>query len=148
VGGPIARTALEAALGDGSERVRAAAVRGLGHRGKDAAERLEQALGDAALDVREAAVAALGGAWRERPLAELRARLTDETDADRRYAAALALAARADPPRGKGAEAAQLLDDVAAHGPPLARLAARVARAFAGRPEAMAAFLRTLRDGI
>jgi HEAT repeat protein len=147
VGGPVARDALEAALTDGSERVRAAALRGLGRLGKDAAERLEEELGDGALDAREAAVAALGGAWRDKPLAELRARLTDETDADRRYAAALALAARADPPRGKGAEAAQLLDDVAAHGAPLASLAARIARAFAGRPDAMVAFLRTLRDG-
>ncbi|HEY2746694.1 MAG TPA: HEAT repeat domain-containing protein, partial [Polyangia bacterium] len=37
VGGPIAEKTLEAALADGSERVRVAAVRGLGHMGKDAA---------------------------------------------------------------------------------------------------------------
>jgi HEAT repeat protein len=147
VGGSEAREALEAAAADGSERVRVAAMRGLAGLGPAAAELLERALGDASCDVREAAVTGLGAAWADRPLPELRARLGDDAHADLRFAAALALARRADPPTGKGADAVRLLDDVIAHGTPLSRLAALIARAFIGRAEAMPSFLHVLRQG-
>jgi HEAT repeat protein len=145
VGGPIAEKTLEAALSDGSERVRVAAVRGLGRMGKDAAGLLMRALGDAARDVREAAVAGLGVAWVDLPTEQLVSRLNDETDADVRYAAALALARQADGPHGTAAQ--QALNRVAEQGTPGARLSARVARAFIGRADAMVAFLHILRDG-
>jgi len=145
VGGPVAEKTLEAALGDGSERVRVAAVRGLARIGKDAAGLLMRALGDSSRDVREAAVAGLGMAWADQPTDQLVARLGDETDADVRYAAALALARQADGPRGTAALHA--LNDVADKGTPAARLTARVARAFVGRADAMIAFLHILRDG-
>jgi HEAT repeat protein len=145
VGGPIAEKTLEAALADGSERVRVAAVRGLRHMGKDAAGLLTRALGDSSRDVREAAVAGLGVAWAELPTDQLVARIGDETDADVRYAAALALARQAEGPHGTAAQ--QALNRVADSGTPAARLTARVARAFVGRADAMVAFLHILRDG-
>jgi HEAT repeat protein len=145
VGGPIAEKTLEAALSDGSERVRVAAVRGLGHMGKDAAGLITRALADSSRDVREAAVAALGVAWADLPTEQLVSRLGDETDADVRYAAALALARQADGPHGTAAQ--QALNHVADSGTPAARLTARVARAFIGRADAMVAFLHILRDG-
>ena len=114
VGGPVAEKTLEAALADGSERVRVAAVRGLGRMGKDAAGLLTRALGDSSRDVREAAVAGLGVAWADLPTEQLVARLGDETDADVRYAAALALARQADGPHGTAAQ--QALNDVADNG--------------------------------
>lgn len=145
VGGPIAEKTLEAALSDGSERVRVAAVRGLGRMGKDAAPLLSRALGDSSRDVREAAVAALGVAWADVPTEQLTSRLSEETDADVRYAAGLALARQADGPHGTAAQ--QALQRVADSGTPAARLTARVARAFVGRADAMVAFLHILRDG-
>jgi HEAT repeat protein len=145
VGGPIAEKTLEAALSDGSERVRVAAVRGLRHMGKDAAGMLTRALGDSSRDVREAAVAGLGVAWADLPTEQLVARIGDETDADVRYAAALALARQAEGPHGTAAQ--QALNRVAESGTPAARLTARVARAFVGRADAMVAFLHILRDG-
>ena len=141
-----ARMALESALGDSSERVRVAAVRGLQPLGAQVVELLERALHDPARDVREAAVAGLGAAWSTLPAGDLTGRLRDETDADRRYAAALALARQADGP--KGGAARKLLDEVANSGTPAARLTARVARAFIGRPSDMIPFLHLLRDGI
>ncbi|HXU71428.1 MAG TPA: HEAT repeat domain-containing protein [Polyangia bacterium] len=145
VGGPVAEKTLEAALSDGSERVRVAAVRGLSRMGKDAAGLLTRALADSSRDVREAAVAGLGVAWSELPTEQLVARVGDETDADVRYAAALALARQADGPHGTAAQ--QALNKVADSGTPAARLTARVARAFVGRADAMVAFLHILRDG-
>lgn len=145
VGGPVAEKTLEAALSDGSERVRVAAVRGLSHMGKDAAPLLTRALDDSSRDVREAAVAGLGVAWADLPTEQLVARIGDETDADVRYAAALALARQADGPHGTAAQ--QALNHVADAGTPAARLTARVARAFVGRADAMVAFLHILRDG-
>jgi HEAT repeat protein len=145
VGGPVAEKTLEAALADGSERVRVAAVRGLGKMGKDAAGLLTRALGDSSRDVREAAVAGLGVAWADLPTDQLVARVGDETDADVRYAAALALARQAEGPHGTAAQ--QALNRVAESGTPAARLTARVARAFIGRADAMVAFLHILRDG-
>jgi hypothetical protein len=40
-----------------------------------------------------------------------------------------------------------LLDEASAKAPPLVQLAARIARAFAGRADAMARFLHLLREG-
>jgi HEAT repeat protein len=147
VGGPVAKSTLEEAQRDGSERVRAAAARGLGWSSDGAADPLLRALEDGSLDVRESAVAALGTVWSARPAAELKAPLYDETRADLRWAAALALAARAQPQKGAGLDALKLLDESSAKAPPLVQLSARVARAFVGRPEAMAAFLHLLREG-
>jgi HEAT repeat protein len=145
VGGPAARAVLEEALVDGSERIRVAAVRGLGRLGKEAEAALTAALADPALDVREAAVVGLGAIWVAQPLGDLAERLSDETHADLRFAAALALARRIDPQRG--ADAGRILDEVREHGQPLARLAALVARSFGGRADAMARFLHVLREG-
>jgi HEAT repeat protein len=145
VGGPLAQATLVAALHDGSERVRAAAARGLGALSE--AEPLLAALDDTSLDVREAAVASLGAVWSSLPVADLKARLFDEAHADLRWAAAVALAARAESQKGKGLDALKLLDDASLHAPPLVQLPARVARAFAGRSDAMAAFLHLLREG-
>jgi HEAT repeat protein len=146
VGGPLAKSTLEAALKDGSERVRAAAARGLG-RVEGSAESLLQALDDPSLDVREAATTALGEVWSSSNAAELKPRLFDETHADLRWAAALALAARAQPQKGAGLDAVKLLDDASLKSPPLVQLSARIARAFAARADAMAAFLHLLREG-
>ncbi|HEX4459084.1 MAG TPA: HEAT repeat domain-containing protein, partial [Polyangia bacterium] len=145
VGGGIAEKTLESALGDGSERVRVAAVHGLTRMGKDAAPQLTRALADPSRDVRAAAVAGLGVAWAELPTDQLVMRLEEEADADVRYAAALALARQADGPHGTAAQKA--LNDVADKGAPAARLSARVARAFVGRADDMVAFLHILRDG-
>lgn len=145
VGGPVADKTLEAALSDGSERVRVAAVHGLARMGKDAAPLLQRALADASRDVRDAAVAGLGVAWADLPTDQLVSRLGEETDADVRYAAALALARQADGPHGSAAQ--QALNDAAEKGTPAERLSARVARAFIGRADAMVPFLHILRDG-
>jgi HEAT repeat protein len=138
-----ARAALEGALSDGSERVRGAAVRGLGALGASAAQRLETALADPARDVRDAAVLALGAAWAERSADDLAGALRDETNADRRWAAAIALARQ-----GQNAPAAvKALDSVALAGTPVARLTARVGRAFVARAAELAAFMHLLRNG-
>jgi HEAT repeat protein len=125
--------------------VRAAAVRGLGRLGAEAAAPLLAAVRDPARVVREEAVAGLGAAWAERPVGELEARLRDETDADLRYAASLALARQA--AGAKKEEAEHAIDAVLKSGGPAARLAAGVARPFLGRPDALAGFLRVIRDG-
>jgi HEAT repeat protein len=150
VGGDAARAALEAALDDGSERVRLAAARGLAPSGaakpmSGAADLLLRALRDPARDVRDAAVAALSAAWAERPARELVPSLRDETDAELRFAAAAALARQAETPRG--AEAQRVLDEAVQGGGPMARLAARIARAFVGRAAELPAFLQHLRGG-
>jgi HEAT repeat protein len=113
--------------------------------GKEATEQLTHALTDPSRDVREAAVAGLGLIWADLPTQQLIEKLSDEADADTRYAAGLALTRQADGPRGSSALHA--LNDVADKGAPAARLTARVARAFVGRAEAMESFLHILRDG-
>jgi HEAT repeat protein len=148
VGGSAARPTLEAALSDASERVRVAAARGLGLLGnqdQQVGELLAKALHDPARDVREAAAAALGSVWAALPAGELRLRLSDETDADRRIAAALALARQSD--GAKGEESKKVLDEVANNGTPAVRLTARLARAFIGRADALVGFLRLVHDG-
>lgn len=140
-----ARAVLEAALSDASERVRVAAVQGLAPLGRESAELLERALSDPARDVRAAAVVSLGRVWAALPAQELASRLRDEADADRRYAAALALARQAQRPTA--GDAVKLLAEVGEKGTPAARLTARIAHAFLGRPDDLAAFMRLLRDG-
>jgi hypothetical protein len=88
-------------------------------------------------------VVTLGNAWAERPAAELATTLGDETNGDRRWAAAIALARQ-----GETAPAAvKALDDAAKIATPAARLTARVARAFVGRAAELAAFIHLLRTG-
>jgi HEAT repeat protein len=145
VGGPTARATLEAALSDGSERVRTAATRGLARLKPDAIDLLLVAVRDPARSVREEAVAGLALKWASGPASDLAKHLHDETDANQRYAAALALVRQAGEQRGT--DALRILDETAQNGAPAARFAARIARAFLGRPEAMVAFLRLLRDG-
>jgi HEAT repeat protein len=144
-GGAAARAALERAAADASERARAAAARGLGGLGASASELLERLLDDPAADVREAAVVGLGAAWSALPSTELKLRLSDEKSADRRAAAALALARQAATPTG--AESQKVLDELAKTGTPAVRLTAQLGRAFVGRPDELAAFLRIVRTG-
>jgi HEAT repeat protein len=142
-GAQSSRAALETALSDASERVRGAAVRGMTALGASASARLETALGDPARDVRDAAVVTLGAAWAEKPAAELARTLADETNADRRWAAAIALARQGETQPA----AVKTLDDTAKTGTPAAKLTARVARAFVGRAGELAGFLHLLRTG-
>jgi HEAT repeat protein len=137
---------LEEALGEAEERIRIAAARGLGEIGPPAAAALERAVHDPVRGVREAAALGLGSAWQSRPLEELANRLATDDDADIRYAAALALARRAN-----DKDAGQIiprLEALAKSGTPATRLAARLTRAYLGHPAEMAEFLRILRDGM
>jgi hypothetical protein len=146
VGG--APAALEAGLRQSSERVRVAATRGLNHAalaGGPVGPILEKALHDPARDVRDAAVVGLGTVWAARPVGELGKLIQNETDADTRYAAAVALCRQASSSHGD--PAVKLLDDLGKHKSLAVRLAARVARAFVTRPEQMGSFLLLLRHG-
>jgi hypothetical protein len=111
----------------------------------DAIDLLLVAVRDPARGVREEAVEGLALKWTGGPSSDLAKRLRDERDADQRYAAAVALVRQAGELRGT--EAQRILDETAQNGEPAARFAARIARSFLGRPEAMVAFLRLLRDG-
>jgi HEAT repeat protein len=135
------------------ESVRAAAVDALGRIATrdpiHTTALLEQALLDPAHDVRMAAIRGLGAAWsRRRPPAELAAVLEgSETDSARRLVALEALVAQARSGQHQ-ALARQALTRIAEKGPPLARLAAQVGRAFIdGQPAEMHAFLETLLGG-
>jgi HEAT repeat protein len=139
---PETCSASERALGDAREEVRLAAVRGLpSEGGVTCGDLLSRALKDPARDVRAAALIGLGRALAGHPVAELAHALKDETDADRRYAAALALCRRG------GAEVAHALDETARSGGDGAKLAATAARAFLGHPDELAGALETLRTG-
>jgi HEAT repeat protein len=152
-GPEAARPTLAAALGDGSEAVRATAARSLAALGCEATTTLRQALRDPAADVRLAAAEALGdmAAAKARdeggcaaPEAALVADLHNPADADVRLAAAFQLAGQASGPAGEPARRAL---DEAAKGPPAVRVTARTARAFVGRLDEMARFVRLLRTG-
>jgi hypothetical protein len=135
------------------ESVRAAAVESLGRiAARDPVHTttlLEGALADPAHDVRMAAIRGLGAAWsRRRAPAELAAILEgSERDSARRLVALEALVAQAQAGPQQAA-ARQALTRTADAGPPLARLAAQVGRAFLdGQPAEMHAFLETLLGG-
>jgi HEAT repeat protein len=151
--GEAATRILGEVLAQPGESVRAAAASALGRialrNPAGATPLLERALGDAAHDVRAAAVAGLAGVWaRSRPAAELATALASaETDGSRRLVALQALVLQAQSP-DKGADAARALDHVAETGPPLARLAAQIGRAFLhSKPAEMEAFLERLFGG-
>jgi hypothetical protein len=125
------------ALAQRSESLRTAAALALGR----LAERepdyalgyLEQAVRDSSYDVRNAAIPGLALAWsRKQSADELGAALIgSETDSPRRFVALEALVMKAQ--RGTAAEksaARKALDHAATEGPPLARLAAQIGRAF------------------
>ena len=107
---------------------------------------LEQALSDPAHDVREAASRGLAVAWAiDQKPADLAAVMRDsEADSRRRFVALEALVRRAKT-AGARDEVAKTLQAVSQSGPPLARLAAQVGKAFIDRPASdMRAFLDRL----
>ena len=159
-GAPEATAALLAGvLHQRGESVRAAAAEALARIAqrdpKAAGPFLEQAINDPAHDVRAAAIRGLGTTWaRQRPPAEVAEILeTCETDSARRLVAVEALviqASRAEPgkPGEDAKQAKMLLEKLANSGPPLARLAAQVGRAFIGaKLEDMHAFFDRLYGG-
>jgi HEAT repeat protein len=159
-GEPEATAALLAGvLHQRGESVRAAAAEALASIAqrdpKAAGPFLEQAIADPAHDVRAAAIRGLGTTWaRQRRPAEVAGILEScETDSARRLVAVEALVIQASQ-TGKGKpgedakEARGHLERLAASGPPLARLAAQVGRAFIGaRLEDMHAFFDRLYGG-
>ena len=159
-GAPEATAALLAGvLHQRGESVRAAAAEALASLAqrdpKAAGPLLEQAIGDPAHDVRAAAIRGLGTTWaRQRRPAEVAKILEScESDSARRLVAVEALVIQASQTgTGKAGEEAKqakiLLDRLATSGPPLARLAAQVGRAFIGaRLEDMHAFFDRLYGG-
>jgi Tfp pilus assembly protein PilF len=120
-----------------------------------AGQYLEQAINDPAHDVRAAAIRGLGTTWaRQRRPAEIGDLLeTCETDSARRLVAIEALVIQASQtskgkPSDDAKQARALLDSLATSGPPLARLAAQVGRAFLGAPlEEMHAFFDRMYGG-
>jgi HEAT repeat protein len=141
------------------ESVRAAAAEALARIAqrdpKAAGPFLELAIGDPAQDVRAAAIRGLGTTWaRQRRPAEVAEILENcETDSSRRLVAVEALviqASRLDggKPGEDAKQARSLLERLANSGPPLARLAAQVGRAFIGaKLEDMHAFFDRLYGG-
>jgi HEAT repeat protein len=140
------------ALAQRSEALRTAAARALGHlaeREPDIARPyLERAVRDPSYDVRTAAIPGLALAWsKRRTAADLgEALATAEADSPRRFVALEALVITAQ--QGNAAEKAtakQTLDQIASGGPPLARLAAQIGRAFiAEKPSTMHTFIERL----
>jgi HEAT repeat protein len=159
-GAPEATAALLAGvLHQRGESVRAAAAEALARIAqrdpKAAGPFLEQAIGDPAHDVRAAAIRGLGTTWaRQRRPAEVAEILENsETDSARRLVGVEALVIQASQAgSGKAGEDAKqarsLLERLATSGPPLARLAAQVGRAFIGaKLEDMHAFFDRLYGG-
>ena len=159
-GAPEATAALLAGvLHQQGESVRAAAAEALARIAqrdpKAAGPFLELAIGDPAQDVRAAAIRGLGTTWaRQRRPAEVAEILENcETDSSRRLVAVEALviqASRLDggKPGEDAKQARSLLERLANSGPPLARLAAQVGRAFIGaKLEDMHAFFDRLYGG-
>jgi hypothetical protein len=99
--------------------------------------------------VRVAAVAALGRIYAADPADALARRLVDSgADADLRWALAAALARAAGDRSTQGGKAAlAALDQCAAKGPAESVIAARIARAFVGRPDDLPAFAAAYRAG-
>ena len=96
---------------------------------------LEQALTDPAHDVREAASRGLAVAWAadQKPADLAAVLLASENDSRRRFVALEALVRRAKYKDSRD-EVDKAFADVAQNGPPLARLAAQVGKAFIDRP--------------
>ncbi len=166
-GEPGARL-LGEALGQHSEALRTAAARALGRLAErepaEAESYLARAVRDPAYDVRNAAIPGLALAWsRRQRAAELGAALVEsEADSTRRFVAleALVLVAQesakpAKPVAGESASsgderatARAALQRAAESGPPLARLAAQIGRAFLeARPPELHAFIERLLGG-
>jgi HEAT repeat protein len=148
------------ALGRRSEALRTAAARALGRlaeREPEAAQPyLERAVRDPSYDVRSAAIPGLALAWaRKQPADELgRVLVESEADSTRRFVALEALVLKSQDGKGAGAtpadrEAARkALQSASESGPPLARLAAQIGRAFLeARPPDMHAFIERLLGG-
>jgi HEAT repeat protein/DNA-binding MarR family transcriptional regulator len=157
-GAPKATTAMLASvLRQRGESVRAAAtdaIARIAQRDPAAAgPLLEQAIADPAHDVRSAAVHGLATVWArlKQPgdLAQILS--TSEADSARRLVAVQALVLQAAPTwpdKDAAKEARTKLEEAARSGPPLARLAAQVGRAFMGAsPEDMVAFFEKLYGG-
>jgi HEAT repeat protein len=151
------------AMGQRSEALRTAAARALGRlaeREPDQAQAyLERAVRDPSYDVRSAAIPGLALAWSRKQTAEElgHALIESEADSTRRFAALEALVlkaqvnAKAPNPALAAAEresARQALQHAAEKGPPLARLAAQIGRAFLeAQPPAIHAFIERLLGG-
>jgi HEAT repeat protein len=155
------------ALGQRSEALRTAAARALGHLAEREPEvaqpYLERAVRDPSYDVRNAAMPGLALAWsRRQPAPDLGRALTEsEADSTRRFVALEALVLKAQGSHGgtpaKGAAtissaerdaARQTLQLTGDHGPPLARLAAQIGRAFLeAQPPDLHAFIERLLGG-
>jgi HEAT repeat protein len=159
-GAPEATAALLAGvLQQRGEAVRAAASEALARLAQRAPQAagpyLEQAITDPAHDVRAAAIRGLGTTWaRQRKPAEIAHILeTCETESARRLVAIEALVIQASQSeKGKITEDAKqaraFLDRLATSGPPLARLAAQIGRAFIGAHlEEMHAFFDRMYGG-
>ncbi|HEX3697112.1 MAG TPA: HEAT repeat domain-containing protein [Polyangia bacterium] len=127
------------ALGQRSEALRTGAARALGQlaeREPDvAAVYLERAVRDPSYDVRNAAIPGLARAWAGKQTADELRRTLLETEADspHRFVALEALVVKAQTGTDGGA-AGKALGEVAASGPPLARLAAQLGRSFVSAP--------------
>jgi HEAT repeat protein len=149
------------ALGQRSEALRTAAARALGRlaeREPEVAQPwLERAVRDPSYDVRNAAVPGLALAWsRRQTAAELgEALIAAEADSTRRFVALEALVIKAQD-GGKSANVAPAeraaaraaLQQAADGGPPLARLAAQIGRAFLeAHPPDMHVFIERLLGG-
>ncbi|HVZ71993.1 MAG TPA: HEAT repeat domain-containing protein [Polyangia bacterium] len=153
-GEPGARL-LGEALGQHSEALRTAAARALGRLAErepaEAEPYLERAVRDPSYDVRSAAIPGLALAWSRRQRADelARALVGAEADSTRRFVALEALVLVAKDATKDDAKAARAaLDHAGESGPPLARLAAQIGRAFVdARPQDMHAFIERLLGG-
>jgi HEAT repeat protein len=144
---------LAEALGQRSEALRTAATRALGRLAErepdQALPYLERAARDPSYDVRSAALPGLARAFaRKQTTAELgRALVESEADSTRRFVALEALVLKA-ADKSEGQEARRVLEETADHGPPLARLAARIGKSFLDAPPAeMHRFIERLLGG-
>ena len=149
---------LAEALGQRSEALRTATARALGRlaeREPEVAEpHLERAVRDPSYDVRTAAIPGLALVWSRRQSAEVLARalVDSEADSTRRFVALEALVIKA---QGKNetapaerTAAREAIQSTAASGPPLARLAAQIGRAFLeAQPPDLHAFIERLLGG-
>lgn len=151
--GEMATRLLGEILHERGEAARAAAAQALGRIAERDPEHatplLEQALQDPAYDVRSTAIKGLGAVWsKKRSASEIGKVLeTSEADSAQRFVALEALVLQAQEGSQKS-QAVAALSRIAESGPPLARLAAQVGRAFLRTDRAaMYAFLEKLLGG-